>query len=133
MLKGKNAASYLLAVFLLAGATAVRPDTVMCLGPGGHSHLETVVGESCNECLAVPDRPAPRPLDGCPRGSKDFRLGVDTHRNDVSSTVASLASVLAGPAANAPLAISPQLAPNPSVFLSVSVQKPPRSTIVLRC
>jgi len=131
MLKGKNAPSYLLAVFLLAGGTAIRPDTVQCLGPSGHSHLETIVGESCSKRLPVSDTSAPRLRDGCPRGSKDFRLGVDARRSDTRSAVALLGSVPIAPAANATLVICSWRASNPFAFLVA--QEPPSSTIVLRC
>jgi hypothetical protein len=86
------ACSHLLAALVLLSGTA--QGTVLCLGPGGHCHLETVVGASCGEQLAVSGRSLPAPPDGCPKGSKDIRLGIDTHRNDNTSFVAGLTSVL---------------------------------------
>jgi hypothetical protein len=85
--------SQLLALVLLLGGTMTRPDTVLCLGPGNHYHFETVVGASCGEQAPVSSSSVPR--DGCPRGSKDFRLGVDSHRGENTSVVAALAPVLA--------------------------------------
>jgi len=70
-------------------------DSVLCLGPGNHCHFETVVGASCNQTIPASDSAAPSPRDGCPKGSKDLRLGVDTHRGDNTSFVAEFAPVLA--------------------------------------
>jgi hypothetical protein len=76
--------SFVLAgLLLLVGAS---PAVVICWGPGDHCHLETVVGSSCNEQISVSKSSAPR--DGCPKGSKDFKLHADTHRSDNSFNAA---------------------------------------------
>lgn len=131
MLKVNNAASYLPAILLLIVGSVTGPDTVLCLGPAGHSHIEIVVGASCAEPLPASRRSAPRPRDGCPRGSKDYRLGVDTHRNDARATSAALASAFVAPVGGASLVATSRQVLTASRFLSV--QEAPSSTIVLRC
>src|SRR6266851_7885413 len=123
------AISQLLALVLLVGGTATRPDTVLCLGPGNHYHFETVVGASCSERAPASSSSAPR--DGCPRGSKDLRLGVDSHRSENTSVVAALAPVLTVATGVVRLFELSRQEPYPSRFSDA--QEPPSSTIVLRC
>jgi hypothetical protein len=76
--------SYVLAVIVLTGAAVITPDTVLCVA-ADHYHLELVVGASCNNFvpgLTGPHSPGSQPKDGCPKGSKDFRLVVDSQRAD---------------------------------------------------
>ena len=85
----KSAVSYALAILILIAGTAISPNSVLCLGPGNHCHLETIVGASCSDHVPVSDRATPSPRDGCPKGSKDVRLGVDTHRTNKSPVATS--------------------------------------------
>ncbi len=78
----------MLAFLVLVGGTLNTPGTVLCVGPGNHCHLEVVVGASCNDDLLGLHGSAPRARDGCPRGSKDFRLSVDSHRTDARPVIA---------------------------------------------
>ena len=87
----RSAASCMLAVLLLTSAL-VAQNAVLCLGPGNHCHLETIAG--CGD-VSISHGSAPRPQDGCPKGSKDIRLGVDTHRTD-NTRVTAASSVLLG-------------------------------------
>jgi hypothetical protein len=76
--------SYVLVVIVLTGAAVITPDTVLCVA-ADHYHLELVVGASCNNFvpgLTGPHSPGSQPKDGCPKGSKDFRLVVDSQRAD---------------------------------------------------
>jgi hypothetical protein len=90
--------SYVLAVIILTGAAVITPDTVLCVGPAGHYHLEIVVGTGCTRFvpgLTGPKSPGSQPTDGCPKGSKDFRLSVDSQRADnTRATVAHAAIML---------------------------------------
>ena len=72
--------SIMLAIVMLA-SVLIPPDTVLCLGPRNHWHLEVVVGASCSDQME-PQRPSRRLPDGCPKGSKDFRVSADSHRTD---------------------------------------------------
>jgi len=65
-----------------SGQRGADPNTVLCLGPGSHCHLEILLGDGCS--VQVPTRrpSAPRLPDGCPRGSRDFRVSVDTHHTN---------------------------------------------------
>jgi hypothetical protein len=83
-----------LAILISLGGALMRPDGVLCVGPGNHCHFETIVGASCDEPSTASDT-APRPQDGCPKGSKDLRLGVDTHRADNNPRMAASAPRLA--------------------------------------
>jgi len=83
----RSAVSNVLALIMLASGALILPDTVLCLGPGNHCHLEVVVGASCNDQME-PHSAAPRLPDGCPKGSKDFRLRTDSHRTDYARLVA---------------------------------------------
>jgi hypothetical protein len=90
----RTALAYLLAAFLLLGGIVITPGTVLCVGPGNHCHLETAVGASCSEEGPVSDPSTPRPRDGCPKGSRDLRLSVDTHRSDNAIGVATFTLLL---------------------------------------
>ena len=75
-------------VFLvLASGLLILPDTVLCLGPHNHCHLELVVGASCNSELAERHRSTTGPADRCPKGSRDFRLNVDSQRTNSSHSL----------------------------------------------
>jgi hypothetical protein len=90
----RNAVSKVLALFMLAGGALIPPDTVFCLGPSNHCHLEVVVGTGCSG-QSKTHSAAPRLPDGCPRGSKDFRLRIDSHRtNDARVIAAPVAMML---------------------------------------
>jgi hypothetical protein len=90
----RSAVSKVLALLMLAGGALIPPDTVLCLGPSNHCHLEVVVGAGCTGQIK-PHSAAPRLPDGCPRGSKDFRLRVDSHRtNDARVIAAPVAMML---------------------------------------
>ena len=118
----------LLALLVLVGGTLNTPGTVLCVGPGNHYHLEVVVGASCNDALPAPRGLVPHPHDGCPSGSKDFRLGIDTHRSENSCVLKAPASALwlpcglvevsnlSHPLASAPAFGTPR-ASNPTVIL----------------
>lgn len=69
----------LLALLVLIGGALNTQWGVLCVGPGNHYHLEVVIGASCNDSVPASHGLA-HPRDGCPSGSKDFRLAVDTHR-----------------------------------------------------
>lgn len=90
----RTAFSYVLAALLLLGAVVMAPEPVLCVGPGNHYHLETVLGASCNGSLSASDSSAPGPRDGCPKGSRDLRLNVDTHRSDNAADAATFTPVL---------------------------------------
>lgn len=126
----RSAVFNLLAFVMLASGVLIPLDIVLCLGPRNHCHLEVVVGGSCNNVLAERQGAAPRLPDGCPRGSKDFRLSIDSHRMENSRLI------------GAPAAISffasclVQISDRSSsiLFSGFSVtRKPQHSTIVLRC
>jgi hypothetical protein len=88
--------SYVLAVIVLTGAAVIRPDTVLCVG-ADHYHLEIVVGASCNNFVPGLTRPhstGSQPKDGCPKGSKDFRLAVDSQRADNTSAIVVPAAIM---------------------------------------
>lgn len=126
----RTALSYLLAAFLLLGGTVITPDTVLCVGPGNHCHLETAVGASCSEG-PVADPSTPRPRDGCPKGSRDLRLSVDTHRSDNgigTATFTLLLTVAIG-------VIEPSRLSNERSHSgrSLRVQGSPHLTVILRC
>jgi hypothetical protein len=76
----RSAVSNVLAIVMLA-SVLIPPDTVLCLRPRNHCHLEVVVGASCSDQME-PQRPSRRLPDGCPKGSKDFRVSADSHRTD---------------------------------------------------
>lgn len=122
---------YVLLVLLPVDGAITTSHSVLCLGPGNHCHLETIVGRSCDIHQMIPDRSLPRPRDGCPRGSKDFRLGVDTHRTGNTRAVAALAEV--------PFAISllrdaaDSLRSRPAFSPLAISQKSARCSVVLRC
>jgi hypothetical protein len=90
----RNAVSNVVAFVILASGVLILPDNVLCLGPRNHCHLEVVVGTSCNNDLPGPHGSASEPSDGCPRGSKDFRLSVDSHRVDSSRLLATSSAML---------------------------------------
>ena len=81
--------SALLSAALFISAVATTPDTVLCMGPGHHCHLETMLGAGCNDSLQDPGFSTHQLPDGCPKGSKDFRLSVVTHRSDGRALLAS--------------------------------------------
>src|SRR5215472_1909581 len=83
----RRAACYVLAILISLGGAVMRPDSVLCVGPGNHCHFETIVGASCYELSPAADSSVPRPRDGCPKGSRDLRLGVDPHRSDNNPNV----------------------------------------------
>ncbi len=82
------------ATIMLVGSALTAPGTVLCLGPGNHCHLEAAAGANCNDNLLVSPASAPRPRDGCPKGSRDFRLSVDSHRTDTMRAIAIAAAAL---------------------------------------
>ncbi len=83
-----------LATIILVGSALTAPGTVLCLGPGNHCHLEATAGANCSDDLPASRGAAPRPRDGCPSGSRDFRLSVDSHRTDTMRAIAIAASAL---------------------------------------
>ena len=88
--------SYVLAVIVLTGAAVITPDTVLCVA-ADHYHLELVVGASCNNFvpgLTGPHSPGSQPKDGCPKGSKDFRLVVDSQRADNTRAIVAPAAIM---------------------------------------
>jgi hypothetical protein len=88
--------SYVLAIIVLTGAAVITPDTVLCVG-ADHYHLELVVGVSCNNFvpgLTGPHSPGSQPNDGCPKGSKDFRLVVDSQRADNTRAIVAPAAIM---------------------------------------
>jgi hypothetical protein len=88
--------SYILAVIVLTGAAVITPDTVLCVA-ADHYHLELVVGASCNNFvpgLTGPHSPGSQPKDGCPKGSKDFRLVVDSQRADNTRAIVAPAAIM---------------------------------------
>jgi hypothetical protein len=127
----RTAFAYLVAAFLLLGGTLVTPDTVLCVGPGNHYHLETVLGASCSGPLSASDGSAPRPRDGCPQGSRDLRLSVDTHRSDNPPDAATFTQVLTVPTGVVELSEfsneQPRLVRLPRMRDSQSL------TVILRC
>lgn len=126
-----TALSYGLALVTLLSGSIMTPEAVLCVGPGNHCHLETVVGTSCNSDVPAAHGSAPQPQDGCPRGSKDFRLTVDTHRTDNTCTIATFVAAALLVASGIELQSYP-----PSIqFLSrlPIPQMLQHSTIVLRC
>ena len=125
----RTAFSYVLAALLLLGGA--EQGTVLCLGPSNHCHLETVVGASCSEQLPVSDSSAPSPRDGCPKGSKDLRLGVDTHRSNNTSVVAAFAPMLAVVTG----VVEPSKHSHEEPYLSRSprAQQSRTLTVILRC
>ncbi len=128
-------AAHTLVLVLLASGFGITPDTFLCLGPHNHCHLEVVIGTSCQnnpDDLRLRDHPAPKPADGCPRGSKDFRLSIDSHRTDNSQLFA--------PQAAATLIVVSRLIDSAQIWsLRVSALRSPAfekshySTTVLRC
>jgi hypothetical protein len=125
----RTAVCYVFATLISVGGTAMTPDRVLCVGPGSHYHLETVVGASCNEPLPFSESSTPR--DGCPKGSKDLRLGVDTHRGKnpfVAGTFAPILTVATGSiGALEILHEGPNLPRSPRAQLSRT------TTVILRC
>src|ERR1700730_12007898 len=88
--------SYVLAVIVLTGAAVITPDTVLCVA-ADHYHLELVVGASCNNFvpgLTGPHSPGSQPKDGCPKGSIDFRLVVDSQRADNTRAIVAPAAIM---------------------------------------
>ncbi len=77
----------LIAGLLLLSAAVTGPNTVLCFGPGNHCHLENPMGASCTAPVRSA-RHAPRDPDGCPAGSRDIRVNVDTHRANSGAAVA---------------------------------------------
>ena len=73
--------SILVAVIMLLTCTVIAPGAVLCSGPGSHFHVETVLGTSCNVRVQGGGTSTPRLPDGCPEGSRDFRLKLDSHRS----------------------------------------------------
>ena len=121
--------SGLLAAALLISAAATTPETVWCVGPGHHCHVETILGFSCNDQLSEHGIATPRLPDGCPKGSKDFRLSVDTHRSDHGSLVGTRAlQVRISAAPDKPSVFSRTHAPVP--WFAMPCQSPPN--VVLR-
>jgi hypothetical protein len=120
-----------LALVMLTSGILISPDTVLCLGPHHHCHLEVVVGSSCNNDPPGARGSAPGPSDGCPRGSKDFRLSVDSHRIDNSRVLAAPAAMLF--AISGRIRISDGSSLRPSYPGSLVAWEPQHSEIVLRC
>jgi hypothetical protein len=69
----------LVAALVLMGGPAMSGDVVLCAGPGNHCHFEIPFGANCESQHPV-NQSAPQPRDGCPKGSRDLKLAVDTHR-----------------------------------------------------
>jgi hypothetical protein len=119
----------LVLLVVLVGALNTM-GTLLCVGPGNHYHLEMVIGGACGDGLPASRDRAPRPRDGCPRGSKDYRLAADTHRSDntrLSRAPAAVLVVLSG------LVEFSNLSQPRETFLSLRALGLPHSTIVLRC
>lgn len=74
---------------------------------------------------------ASQPQDGCPRGSKDFRLSVDSNRIDHTRVIAAPAPMLCVTAAVAEISRPLTLRPSFPGFLIV--REAQHSAIVLRC
>jgi hypothetical protein len=114
---------------LLVGALNTM-GTLLCVGPGNHYHLEMVFGGGCGDGLPASGHQAPRPRDGCPRGSKDYRLAVDSHRSDntrLSRAPAAVLVVLSG------LVEFSNLSQPREIVLSFRTPGLSHSTVVLRC
>ena len=127
----RTAISYLFAILISLSGTVMLPGSVLCVGPGNHCHFETVVGASCDGSLSAPIPASPRPRDGCPKGSRDLRLGVDTQRGNKSSVIQSLAPGLAAPTGSGePLKVLQRRSALPR---SLRAQPSRISTTVLRC
>ncbi len=120
----------LVAFLVVVGGTLNTPGSVLCVGPGNHYHLEVVVGASCNDGLPVSRGLEPRPHDGCPSGSKDFRLTIDTHRSDNTRVIRAPAAALLLPSG---LVEFSNLSHPPESFLPFHTPSASHSTIVLRC
>lgn len=117
-----------LATIILVGSALTAPGTVLCLGPAHHCHLEAAAGANCNNNLLASPASAPRPRDGCPKGSRDFRLSVDSHRTDAMHAVAAAASPLFVISCLVEISSHPELS---SAGFSATLQL--HSAIVLRC
>lgn len=117
-----------LATIILVGSALTAPGTVLCLGPGNHCHLEATAGANCSDGLPASHGAAPRPHDGCPKGSRDFRLSVDSHRTDAMHAVAPAASPLFVISCLVEISSHPELS---SAGFSATLQL--HSAIVLRC
>jgi len=120
--------SNLIAALLLLTGSATTPDAVLCSGPGNHFHIETVLGTSCNARLQTRRASVPHLPDGCPEGSRDFRLNVDSHPSDSLSLLAEAGFI----ARVSHVRVAAALLLHPRVFVHVQrhYQSPP--SIVLR-
>ncbi len=122
----RSAAVNVLTMIILVGSALTAPGTVLCLGPGHHCHLEAAAGAICNNDLPGTHGLTPRPRDGCPKGSRDFRLSVDSHRTDTMGVIA---------VAAAALFIAPYpaetLSPRELLSRGFSAARQPHSAIVL--
>jgi hypothetical protein len=122
----------LLALLIIVSGALNTPGTVLCVGPGNHYHLEVVVGAGCVDGLPASQGVMPRPRDGCPSGSKDFRLTVDTCRSDNTRVISAPAAALLLPSG---LMEFSNLSHPPESFCALPTSSSPafHSTIVLRC
>ena len=85
--------SRVLVALVVLGAISIPPETVLCVGPGNHCHLEAVVGASCGEQEPRATNAAPR--DHCPKGSKDIRVSFPARRSDKHFTATAFVMALA--------------------------------------
>ncbi len=122
----RSVLAYLIALVTLAAAVVAAARPVLCVGPDNHCHVEAIVAVTCQSRSAGPHRSVPE--DGCPQGSKDLRLTVDTHRtnylssNAVAPSVFMISSSMAAPATQyeSQLRLRPVLLP-PRPKLSAAV------------
>jgi hypothetical protein len=124
----QSAVARLLALVMFVGSTLIAPGTVLCLGPGNHCHLEVTAGAECNSFVPGSEVPASGPRDGCPTGSKDFRISVDSHRTDTMGVIA--LATMPVLIAWCPVEISPLWRLSPTRF---SIARELNSAPVLRC
>jgi hypothetical protein len=124
----RSAVLDLLAFLVVVVSTLDALGTVLCVGPGSHYHLEIVVGASCND--GPPASRGSVPRDGCPSGSRDFRLAVDTHRSDHMCVMRAPAAMLL---LHSGLVEFSNLSRPPETFLSLNTTGASPLTVVLRC
>jgi hypothetical protein len=117
-----------LLIFLFSALNTM--GTVLCVGPGNHYHLEIVVGGGCGNGPPPSRHQAPRPPDGCPRGSKDYRLAVDTHPSDNPRVIEAPAVALL---MFSGLVEFSNLSQPRETFLSFRTPGVSHSTLILRC
>jgi hypothetical protein len=119
-----------LVLLILVDGAVNTTGTVLCVGMGNHYHLEMVIGGGCGDSVPASRRQALRPRDGCPSGSKDYRLAVDIHRSGntcLSGTPAAVLLVLSS------LVEFSNLSHPRERFFSFRTSDVSHSTLVLRC